>query len=287
MTYFTLKNIIILTKPIITFTAVISTYIGIALSEHKTSLYEICIIIISILLLVSGSNTLNMYYERKYDKLMLRTKNRPIPNGNIKPKIALNLGFALIFISFVMLLLHQKHITLILGIISFIIYIYIYTPLKRLSHLAVFIGAIPGAMPPLMGYISASNGSISNTGIMLFFILFLWQIPHFLAIGIFRGYEYKKAGYPMLIYKFNIKTIKIIILFTTLCLIICSINIWTLNTTGLIYKIISTIIGTWFIVICMYGFFTNQHNKWAKQIFIISIKYQLILFSALIIDIYI
>ena len=279
-----LKDIVILTKPRITITSIIVSIAGISFAQENI-IKSMCYSILGILLLVSGSNSLNMYIERKYDCLMSRTKERPLPSGRLNPNIAIILGVILSCISFIPLYIGTNNLTILLGIFSILTYILIYTPLKRISSLAFIIGAIPGAMPIFIGYISII-GKIDKSALNLFILLFLWQLPHFLAISIFRKKEYMQAGYPLLVCKINDNTIKKIIFIITILVIFASINLWLIDSALIIYTINSIILGLWLIINTLKGIINMNINIWSKKIFFMSIKYKILLFLSLIIDSY-
>lgn len=147
-------------------------------------------------LLCGGASALNQYWERDTDALMERTSRRPIPAGRLRPDEALRFGLALSAFGLVLLALVNP-LTLALGAASLLSYVLAYTPLKRVTSLCTVVGAVPGALPPLMGW-AAARGSLSAAGWGLFAILFLWQLPHFLAIGWLYREDYARGGFPML-----------------------------------------------------------------------------------------
>jgi protoheme IX farnesyltransferase len=147
-------------------------------------------------LLAGGASALNHYLERDTDALMQRTSRRPIPAGRLRPEEALVFGLALSAAGLA-LLAFVNLLTVSLGAASLLSYVLAYTPLKRVTSLCTVVGAVPGAIPPLMGW-AASRGSLGAAGWGLFAILFLWQLPHFLAIGWLYREDYARGGFPML-----------------------------------------------------------------------------------------
>ncbi len=148
-------------------------------------------------LLASGAAALNQLLEREHDARMERTEDRPLPSGRMQPETVLILGglcggFGLIYLALAVNLL-----TSLLGAITLASYLFVYTPLKRVTTLNTIVGAIPGALPPLMGW-AAARGDISRGGWSLFAILFFWQLPHFLAIAWIYREQYSRAGFVML-----------------------------------------------------------------------------------------
>jgi protoheme IX farnesyltransferase len=148
-------------------------------------------------LVSAGGSVLNHVLERDTDALMRRTAARPLPTGRIDPDAALLLGVVLGIAGLVELALGVNLLTALLGAIALGGYVFVYTPLKRVSSLATVIGAVPGAIPPMMGW-SAVTGHLGLAAWVLFAILFLWQMPHFLAIAWLCREDYERAGFPML-----------------------------------------------------------------------------------------
>jgi heme o synthase len=148
-------------------------------------------------LVAGGAAVLNQVYERDTDALMRRTRLRPLPDGRISPGEARVYGALLSTAGLALLALRANLLAALLALATIAIYLTIYTPLKRRSSVATLVGAVPGALPPLIGW-TASHGSLSIGGLALFAIVFLWQIPHFMAIAWLYRDDYGKAGFPML-----------------------------------------------------------------------------------------
>ena len=148
--------------------------------------------------LVSGASvTLNQIIEREYDAIMERTKNRPIPSGRINPNEALSFSLIIGLVGLSIISLFANPFTAILSLMSLLLYSFVYTPLKRVGPIAVFVGAIPGAFPPLLGWVAAT-GVISLEALVLFGIQFVWQFPHFWAIAWVANDDYQRAGFKLL-----------------------------------------------------------------------------------------
>ena len=187
-----------LTKPRITFLILVSTALGFYLgSKGKINSNQFALTIIGTFLLAGGAGAINHFVEKDLDRLMDRTQSRPIPAGIISGKNALFFGVTITMIGFIILAALINHLTAILGLITVLLYIFIYTPLKKITWLNTTIGAIPGAMPALGGWAASANALDPNAWI-LFSILFLWQHPHFYAIALMCKEDYKKAGFQML-----------------------------------------------------------------------------------------
>lgn len=148
-------------------------------------------------LVAAGTNALNQYVEREHDAKMKRTRHRPLPAGRIAPRAALVFASAIAIIGSVYLWIAVNPLTSILGAFTLTSYIFVYTPIKRVSTACTIIGAIPGAIPPLMGWTAATN-ALSLGGWIVFAILFFWQLPHFMAISWMYREDYGRAGFRML-----------------------------------------------------------------------------------------
>jgi protoheme IX farnesyltransferase len=148
-------------------------------------------------LVAAGAAVLNQVSERDTDRLMRRTRERPLPDGRVGPADAASFGLALSFAGLALLATRTNLLAAALAFATIAIYLFIYTPMKRRTPIATLIGAVPGALPPLIGW-TASHGRIDAGGAALFAIVFLWQIPHFMAIAWLYRDDYGKAGFPML-----------------------------------------------------------------------------------------
>ena len=148
-------------------------------------------------LLSGASVTINQVLEREFDALMERTRNRPLPTGRVTVEEAITFAIACMLISLALLWWVTNPLTTFLSLVSLCLYSFAYTPLKRVGPVAVFVGAIPGALPPLLGWIAAT-GSITHEALIIFGIQFIWQFPHFWAIAWVADDDYKKAGFKLL-----------------------------------------------------------------------------------------
>ncbi len=186
-----------LAKPRITSLVLVTAAVGFAVgSRGRFDSLAFLVFMAGTALLCGGASALNHYMERGTDALMERTRRRPIPAGRLRPEEALLFGLGLSAAGLA-LLAFVNALTLALGAASLLSYVLAYTPLKRVSSLCTVVGAVPGALPPLMGW-AAARGSLGAAGWGLFAILFLWQLPHFLAIGWLYREDYARGGFPML-----------------------------------------------------------------------------------------
>jgi protoheme IX farnesyltransferase len=149
-------------------------------------------------LVVAGASALNQFLERHSDALMQRTENRPLPAGRLQPVEVLAVGLALGFVGVAYLAMALRHpVAALVAATAFVSYVFVYTPLKRKTTLNTLVGAVPGALPPVIGW-TAVTGSLDREVIVLFLIVFLWQVPHFLAIAWIYREDYARAGLQML-----------------------------------------------------------------------------------------
>lgn len=199
-------------------------------------------------LLVSGASiTINQILEKDYDRLMKRTMSRPLPTHRLQVNEAIVFAFIIGAFGLGLLLQFTNMLTTLLAIISMILYSFVYTPLKRVGPVAVFVGAFPGALPPLLGWVAAT-GNISYEALLIFGIQFIWQFPHFWAIAWVADEDYKKAGFKLLPSggKKDIGT-AIQIMIYTLFLIPLGLLPAIFGLTGMKSAIIVTICGVLFL----------------------------------------
>jgi protoheme IX farnesyltransferase len=199
-------------------------------------------------LLAFGVAVLNQYWERNLDPLMKRTENRPLPTGRVSPIEALVFGVALCVVAELYLFFAVNTLTGILGITVIVGYVLLYTPLKTITTASTAVGAIPGAMPPLMGWTAATN-EISLVSWFLFATLFLWQFPHFLAIAWIYKEQYRKAGIRMLpvVDKDGSVTAQQIVIFTVMLLPV-SLAPFFFGLAGVVFLSGAIILGLLFLL---------------------------------------
>ena len=187
-----------LTKPRITLMVLLTAGIGILLAALEPPDLELVVAaLLGTWLVAAGSSSLNHALEHQLDALMERTANRPVASGRMKARAAIAFGLLLGCGGLLLLAWRVNWITAILGLVAFLGYVVVYTPLKIRSSLSTVVGAIPGAIPPMMGW-TAVSGELAPGAWVLFGILFLWQLPHFLAIAWMCRHDYARAGFPML-----------------------------------------------------------------------------------------
>src|SRR5215207_1337851 len=188
-----------LTKPRMNFLVVVTTMVGfyMAMGRHFADWALLAHTLVGTAMAAAGASVLNQYVERGYDALMHRTANRPLPAGRVSPLEALLLGVLLSCGGTLYLAALVNPLTAALGAFTIASYVFLYTPLKRWTTLCTVVGAVPGAIPPMMGWTAATD-SLSPEAWALFGILFFWQMPHFLAIAILYRDDYARGGFKML-----------------------------------------------------------------------------------------
>ena len=187
------RDLIALTKPRLSALVLFTAGGGLWLSDTPVPATTAAAAVLGTTLVVGGANALNCYLERDVDQLMGRTALRPLPAGRLHPSAALAFGLLLSFVSVPLLTFATTPLAGLLAAVALVLYVVVYTPMKRRSSLSTLVGAVPGALPPLIGW-TAATGQLDPGGLALFAILLLWQIPHSLAIGVYRRMEYEAAG---------------------------------------------------------------------------------------------
>jgi protoheme IX farnesyltransferase len=283
-----LRDLVALTKPRITFMVLVTTGGGLWLAHacgRSVGLVASLAAMIGTALVVGSANALNCWMERDIDRHMARTKNRPLPAGRLDAKMALTFGLALGAISVPLLAVLVNPMTALLAAIALVSYVWVYTPMKQRSPAALLIGSIPGAMPPLMGW-TAATGHLDAPGLVLFGILFLWQLPHFIAISIFRQNEYTKAGIKVLPAVRGNAVAKLHAIAWAGALVPVTLMLVPLGVAGTTYLAVMGVAGVLFLGLTLAGLRkTVVDNRWARAVFLASLVYLPLLFGALAVDV--
>lgn len=234
-------------------------------------------------LLAGGGAAINQWIEREHDARMHRTQDRPLPSGRMQPQTVLLIGWACAISGAVYFWLAVNWLSGVLGIVTFLVYAFAYTPLKRVTWLNTLVGAIPGAMPPLIGW-TAARGEIGLGGVALFAIQAFWQIPHFMAIAWMYRDEYAKAGFRMLpaVDPLGRRT-SFHSLICAAALLVASLVPYFMGLLGPIYLVSAVVMGlgfVWFAAVFKYRLTLSR----ARQLFFASIVYLPLLLSAMVLD---
>ena len=273
-----------LTKPRIAFLLVLTSAAGFYLGSNSGfDAVRFANAMISIALLAFGVSTLNQYIERHIDPLMERTAKRPLPTQRLAPIEALIFGILLCIAAEVYLFVAINTLTGVLGLVVIVGYVLLYTPLKTRTSASTAIGAIPGAMPPLMGWTAAAN-DITLGAWAMFVTQFLWQFPHFLAIAWMYREQYAKAGILMLpvVEPSGKITGRQIVLFTVM-LVPVSFAPFFLGFAGVIYLIAAAILGIVFLWSSISAA-RSKTNESARRLLYASVIYLPLLFLILVLD---
>lgn len=221
--------------------------------------------------ITGASNGLNQVIEKDLDKKMSRTSSRPIPSGRMSTTEAYIIS-SLFGITGAFMLFQLNYFSGILGVLALFLYVFAYTPLKRISPWAVFVGAFPGAIPPMLGAV-AVTGEFGLTAGILFFVQFMWQFPHFWAIAWVLDEDYAKGGFSLLPSKTRkSKASAFQIALYSFLMIPVGLIPWVLEMTGIISMIVATVLGIWFFFIS-YRLYLNLEDKTAKALMFASFIY--------------
>ncbi|MDQ2825109.1 MAG: heme o synthase [Verrucomicrobiota bacterium] len=232
-------------------------------------------------LAAAGAAALNQWWERRVDALMQRTKVRPIPAGRMSARAAFVIGALLAVSGIAYLALACNALAAFLAALTIILYIFAYTPLKRISTANTLVGAIPGAIPPMIGWVAA-RGELDAGAWSLFAILFFWQMPHFFALAWMYREDYARAGFRMMSGDDDTgtRTSSQSVLFCILLLVVAAVPAY-LGLTSVLYLLISFALGGWFIAIAM-KFHGRRSLPDARALFVTSIIYLPLLLGALV-----
>jgi protoheme IX farnesyltransferase len=280
-------DVIALGKPRITLMVIVTQLGGIALALHargnSPSSLVLATSVVGTVLVVAGANALNMYLERDSDRLMERTKNRPLPAGRLAPEVALAFGLITSLVALPLLTFVVNPMTGLLAALALLSYVLLYTPLKRRTTLSLLIGAVPGAAPPLIGWTSVT-GHIEVPGLLLFAVLFFWQVPHFLAIATFRRAEYARAGLKVLPVERGDRVTRVHVVGYLALLVAASLALLPAGVGGSIYGAAAGLLGAGIFAMGLAGFRRGSGDRWARSLFLGSLVYLTLLFAALVIS---
>jgi protoheme IX farnesyltransferase len=231
-------------------------------------------------LVVSAAHALNQYIERDVDTLMERTRDRPLPSGRLAPEVALRLGLALAPAGIFVLTVTVNALTALLGVLALGSYVLAYTPLKRRTDLALLVGTLPGALPPLMGW-TAATGEVGAVGLLLFAVLVLWQLPHFLAIALFRRGDYERAGLKVWPAERGEGATKALIVVSVVMLVAATVMFVPLGVAGLAYLLASLAAGALFLGWAASGLGRHTAPGWARGLFVVSLAHLTVVLGTL------
>jgi heme o synthase len=276
-------DIVALVKPRIMVMALLTAAGAMTLAPSTLPLTRALLLLAGTALIVGSANTLNMWLERDVDCLMSRTKNRPLPGQRLLPRTALVSG-ALQGALSLPVLLGAGIVPAGLGMVALLLYVGVYTPMKQRTHWATWIGAIPGAMPALMGW-TAVTGRIDLPGLAVFGVLFFWQIPHTHAIAIYRQRDYDAAGMKTLPGTHGVAATRRAIALFLVVQVGVSLLPAALGVAGTPYLVTALALGA--MVVAQGIFMAPDRDgsmKWARNVFLTSIVYLPVLFAMMVVS---
>lgn len=277
------RDVVDLAKPRITTMVVFTTWIGLSAAPGSIGPARTVLLLVGTAMLVASANVFNSWLERDTDALMHRTRERPLPAGRIDPWSAVAIGIFLGTFAVPILAISINPLTAFLGALAHAIYVLVYTPLKRVTPWALEIGAIPGAIPPLMGW-AAGTGSLALPGWELFAILFLWQVPHFLAIALYLREDYARGGIRVLSVVRGEAAARRRLFAYTLALGAASLAAVPLGMAGPRYGAVAVLLGVGFAGMAGYGILARGGGAWARRTMLASLVYLVVLIVALVVD---
>ncbi len=273
-----------LTKPELTFLSVVTALTGYYLGSEGSLQASILLhTLMGTALTGGGAGALNQYIEWQYDRMMKRTENRPVPSGRIHPYEALIFGMVLSIVGIADLTLYTNALTGFLASVTLVSYIFLYTPLKRITPLSTIVGAFPGALPPVMGWTAARNDVTAET-LVLFALLFVWQIPHFLSLAWLYKKDYARAGYRLLtvVEPEGNMAARQILAYSAL-LVPLTVLPWSLGMFGTVYLVLALLLSLAFLAVCVH-LVRVRSNVAARHVFAGSLVYLPVLMAVMVID---
>ncbi len=268
-----LKNYYQITKPGIIYGNIITASGGyfLALSISPFNILTYIFMLAGMACIIGSGCIINNFIDSDIDQLMNRTKNRPTALGVIPLELGMIYSFSLLIIGLLLLYIFSNTLTTCIALSGWFIYVVLYSLwLKRHSNLGTLVGAVSGSVPPVVGFCAASN-QFNSGAIILFLILFFWQLPHFYAISIFRLDDYANANIPVLPIKKGINYTKKVMLSYICLFLITAISPSIFGYTGVVYFIVALGISLYWLIHSIKGFKVDSDTKWARKMFFISI----------------
>jgi len=279
-----LSDYIALTKPRLNFLVVLTSAAGYYVGGiGAPDLVKMAQAVVGTALVAGGSAVLNQVYERDTDALMRRTRRRPLPDRRVTATEAAIYGTVLTLAGLVVLALATNWVAATLALATLALYLFIYTPMKRTSNLSTLVGAVPGALPAVIGW-SAARGDIAIGGLSLFAIVFLWQIPHFMALAWMYRDDYRAAGFPMLpvVEPDGLRTGQQALLYAA-ALLPVSIGPTVVGSAGWTYFWLALVLGVGLLVLSA-RFARERTDRSARTLFFASIIYLPLIWAVMVLD---
>lgn len=276
------RDVAALAKPRLSLLVFLTTAAGMYLAPGHVAWPRLVTILLASALVVGAANALNCYLERHSDARMRRTRGRPLPSGRVEARTALWLGTLSGFGAIGVLFVAANPLTALLAFVAFAVYVCVYTPMKRYSWLAVVVGAVPGAIPPLMGWTAITN-SLSPAGWSLFAIMFFWQLPHFFAIALYLKDDYARGGLKVLPLECGERVTVWSTVATAVLLVPVSLLPLWLGMAYPWYGGAAGLLGAAFVTWTLIGLRRQHAGRWARGVFLGSIAYLTLLLAALLV----
>ena len=269
-----------LCKPKVTRLVLVTTFLGAVAAPGPIDWVPGFGALVGTAAVVAGANALNMMLEKDSDALMARTRTRPLPTGRLSSDAALTFGMLMSLGGLAILASFTTALSAFIAALALVSYVLVYTPLKRISSLSLLVGAVPGALPPAIGY-AALTGTLDGLGLWLFLILFVWQVPHFLAISIFRREEYARAGLRVLPIECGVPFARVTALGMSLVLLLTSLMPALMGHSSMAYGLVALVTGVAFVVLAARDLGQSSADRSARTLFFASIPHLVILFGML------
>jgi protoheme IX farnesyltransferase len=277
-----LVDLISLTKPRVTALVVLTTASGLFLGGGASAAVTLPTLALTALV-VGAANALNCWLERDSDRRMARTACRPLPAGRLDPDLALGFGLALGVVAVAGLTLAVNATAALLAALALLAYVLVYTPMKRSSPDALLVGAVPGALPPIIGW-TAATGGVAVGGVLLGAVLFLWQLPHFIAIALLRKEEYAAAGLRTLPVVLGVGPTRRRAVLYAGALVPVSLVLGVVLGAGAVYLTVAVVLGGAFLAVAIAGLRDDPRRRWARRLFLASLAHLPLLLAALALD---
>ncbi len=274
------RDLLLLAKPRLSGLVVLTSAGGLALAPGEIGAARAVVTILGTAAVVGAANALNNYMERDVDARMRRTRDRPLPAGRVEPIVALALGLMVPAFALPILTLAANPLTALLAFVALATYVGVYTPMKQRTTLALFVGAVPGAIPPLMGW-TAVTGRLDPGGLALFTLLFCWQLPHFLAISIYLAEDYARGGLKVFALVHGERATRAWIAVTSIALVPVSLALLPLGVAGKAYGAVAVALGGALAGYAVSGV-GRAGGRWARNLFLATLAYLTLAFTALL-----
>ena len=275
------RDLLALAKPRLALLVLCTAAGGLWLAPGRRDAVGAAALLAGTALVVAAANALNNFLEREIDARMRRTRGRPLPAGRVDPWVAVAVGLGLPSLALPALAWFTNGLTATLAALALFTYVVIYTPLKQRSSLALFVGAIPGAIPPLMGW-TAATGRLDAGGLALFALLFCWQLPHFLAISLYLKEDYARGGLRVFALVHGDRATAAWSAATSLALVPVSLALLPLGLAGPAYGVAATLLGSGLAAYALSGLWHGATHRWARNFFLLTLAYLTLLFAALL-----